>query len=122
MPDHARRPAVGRRCQTAKWPISWVARWRPCAATWARPGASRPINILEQTIPDERPVHDVSFLSELADQERRVLELNFGIRNGRAQTLVQIAEHMGMSVSAVSRLKQRALRRGRALVHAELAA
>ena len=42
--------------------------------------------------------------------------------SGVAQTLVQIAEHMGMSVSAVSRLKQRALRRGRALVHAELAA
>ena len=39
-----------------------------------------------------------------------------------AGKIVQIAEHMGMSVSAVSRLKQRALRRGRALVHAEIAA
>lgn len=65
---------------------------------------------------DMRTLPDIDFLEKLSSPEREILIWNFGIGADRRLTLVEIAERLGMSVSAVSRLKKRGLHRGRRLL------
>lgn len=48
-------------------------------------------------------------LKELSDRERKVLELRYGLKNGKDKTQREIAEKLGISRSYVSRIEKRAV-------------
>ena len=50
-------------------------------------------------------------LQKLSTRERRIMELRFGLGDGRERTQKQVAEHLGISQSYISRLEKRIILR-----------
>ncbi len=50
-------------------------------------------------------------LGRLSGRERRIVELRFGLRDGRERTQKQVADSLGISQSYISRLEKRIIRR-----------
>ncbi len=50
-------------------------------------------------------------LDRLSGRERRIVELRFGLRDGRERTQKQVADCLGISQSYISRLEKRIIRR-----------
>lgn len=50
-------------------------------------------------------------LGNLSPRERRIMELRFGLGDGRERTQKQVAEHLGISQSYISRLEKRIILR-----------
>ncbi|MHB1315865.1 MAG: RNA polymerase sporulation sigma factor SigE [Christensenellales bacterium] len=50
-------------------------------------------------------------LSRLAPREQRIMELRFGLANGREKTQKQVADMLGISQSYISRLEKRIIKR-----------
>jgi RNA polymerase sporulation-specific sigma factor len=50
-------------------------------------------------------------LEKLTSRERRIMELRFGLGDGRERTQKQVAEHLGISQSYISRLEKRIILR-----------
>lgn len=50
-------------------------------------------------------------LSSLDGRERQVLEMRFGLNNGRRRTQREVARHLGISRSYVSRIEKRAVQK-----------
>lgn len=55
-------------------------------------------------------------LARLSPRERRILQLRFGLKDGRPRTQKQVADLLGISQSYISRLEKRILKR----LHGEL--
>jgi len=51
----------------------------------------------------------MQLLNHLDERERRVIELRFGLKDGREWTQNEVADTLGISRSYVSRLEKRAL-------------
>jgi RNA polymerase sporulation-specific sigma factor len=49
-------------------------------------------------------------LTKLSRRERRIVELRFGLRDGIERTQKQVADHLGISQSYISRLEKRIIR------------
>ncbi len=56
-------------------------------------------------------VHLDQALAELSERERRVLELRFGLRDGQARTLEEVAEQVGVSRERIRQIEGTALRK-----------
>ncbi|MBX5467622.1 MAG: RNA polymerase sporulation sigma factor SigE [Firmicutes bacterium] len=56
-------------------------------------------------------------LGKLTGRERRILELRFGLRDGRERTQKEVADQLGISQSYISRLEKRILKRLRKEMH-----
>jgi len=50
-------------------------------------------------------------LERLSQRERRIVELRFGLKDGIERTQKQVADHLGISQSYISRLEKRILQR-----------
>ena len=50
-------------------------------------------------------------LAKLSGRERKIVELRFGLRDGVERTQKQVADHLGISQSYISRLEKRIIRR-----------
>jgi RNA polymerase sporulation-specific sigma factor len=69
-------------------------------------GGDTVADIVESKVEQERLVEK---LAKLSPRERRVLELRFGMGEGRRQTQREISRALGISRSYVSRIEKRAL-------------
>lgn len=50
-------------------------------------------------------------IGQLAGRERRIMDLRFGLRDGRERTQKDVADHLGISQSYISRLEKRIFKR-----------
>jgi len=50
-------------------------------------------------------------LDKLSSRERKIMELRFGLGDGRERTQKQVAEHLGISQSYISRLEKKIILR-----------
>lgn len=50
-------------------------------------------------------------MDKLNEREKKIMELRFGLRDGREQTQKEVAEHLGISQSYISRLEKRIIKR-----------
>lgn len=50
-------------------------------------------------------------LNALSDREREVLELRFGLKDGRQRTLLEVAEHFCVTRERIRQLESKALRK-----------
>ena len=50
-------------------------------------------------------------VSELCDREREIMEMRFGLVNGREQTQKEVAEQIGISQSYISRLEKKIIKK-----------
>ena len=50
-------------------------------------------------------------VSELCDREREIMELRFGLRNGKEMTQKEVADAIGISQSYISRLEKRIIQK-----------
>lgn len=50
-------------------------------------------------------------MDKLNDREKKIMELRFGLKDGREQTQKEVAEHLGISQSYISRLEKRIIKR-----------
>ena len=55
--------------------------------------------------------HLAQALAELSERERRVMELRFGLRDGQARTLEEVAEQVGVSRERIRQIEGKALRK-----------
>ena len=70
--------------------------------------APTPVDVASQHMLKERIA---SVLSELSDRERTVLELRFGIKDGKEYTLNEVGQIMGITRERVRQIQSGALRR-----------
>jgi RNA polymerase sporulation-specific sigma factor len=56
-------------------------------------------------------------LSKLSGRERRIMELRFGLQDGRERTQKEVADELGISQSYISRLEKRIIKRLRKEMH-----
>src|SRR5690606_4033358 len=68
---------------------------------------------------EEAVDRDILFqaLSCLPPRERRIMELRFGLKDGRERTQKEVADELGISQSYISRLEKRILKKLRAEMH-----
>ena len=52
-----------------------------------------------------------SAVSELCDREREIMEMRFGLKNGKEMTQKEVADMIGISQSYISRLEKRIIRK-----------
>jgi RNA polymerase sporulation-specific sigma factor len=50
-------------------------------------------------------------MDKLNEREKKIMELRFGLKDGREQTQKEVAEHLGISQSYISRLEKRIIKR-----------
>jgi RNA polymerase sporulation-specific sigma factor len=50
-------------------------------------------------------------MTKLTGREKRIMELRFGLRDGRERTQKEVADHLGISQSYISRLEKRIFKR-----------
>jgi len=50
-------------------------------------------------------------MDKLNEREKKIMELRFGLRDGQEQTQKEVAEHLGISQSYISRLEKRIIKR-----------
>jgi len=50
-------------------------------------------------------------MTKLSDREQRIMELRFGLDDGRERTQKEVADHLGISQSYISRLEKRIIKR-----------
>jgi RNA polymerase primary sigma factor len=64
--------------------------------------------------------HDVStLLNRLPDRERQVLELRYGITDGRSRTLMEVSREFGLTRERIRQIEAQALNRIRGLQEIE---
>ncbi len=63
---------------------------------------------LEEEV-DRKLLHTA--IDKLSNRERKIMELRFGLRNGKEQTQKQVADLLGISQSYISRLEKRIIKR-----------
>jgi RNA polymerase primary sigma factor len=64
--------------------------------------------------------HDVStLLGRLPDRERQVLELRYGITDGRSRTLMEVSREFGLTRERIRQIEAQALNRIRGLQEIE---
>lgn len=50
-------------------------------------------------------------MDKLNEREKKIMELRFGLKDGQEQTQKEVAEHLGISQSYISRLEKRIIKR-----------
>jgi len=70
-------------------------------------GAVAPVNAAMGNMMKE---HVAEALRSLSDRERRVLELRFGLEDGRARTLEEVGREMGVTRERIRQIEAKALR------------
>jgi RNA polymerase sporulation-specific sigma factor len=50
-------------------------------------------------------------MEKLSLRERKIMQLRFGLHNGREKTQKEVAEQLGISQSYISRLEKRIIKR-----------
>ncbi|HHW41538.1 MAG TPA: RNA polymerase sporulation sigma factor SigE [Syntrophomonadaceae bacterium] len=63
---------------------------------------------LEEEV-DRKLLHTA--IDKLSSRERKIMELRFGLRNGKEQTQKEVADLLGISQSYISRLEKRIIKR-----------
>ena len=58
----------------------------------------------------------LDLLSNLSEREKRILDLRFGIEDGKPKTLAEVAKHLGISRERVRQIEERALKKLRKFV------
>jgi len=56
-------------------------------------------------------------LDRLTGREKRIMELRFGLKDGREKTQKEVADAMGISQSYISRLEKRILKKLKREIH-----